>query len=341
MSEFENLVATFSNRLQLFGYTLKPHLSNGAPVRVVFPESFFEYAVVAIPDVHLSNAGPGDVFFNNDPTKPKRLAATLRSLLNIMNSSPVVPIVAVQLGDWFDVWRTSGGDVCSVDYGPIQNAAAYSEILDLDAELGLSHVIGNHDASFLRALPDRRTRQCGVFGLGLWLGDCVYSMHGHQSDIAVPANSKSDEFFVAAATTMARLIPGENTFEAYIDRYGTDQGLKNWLLSGFGILRGDPQPQPWPKDPATPPAGIQADFVLREGKDTIARVAQEAAKITIPVAQKAQVVIVGHSHIPSISFSTAGDYPVVIIDAGSWTYDQTNILLAADDTAAVFDVVCL
>src|SRR6185295_210916 len=103
----------------------------------------------------------------------------------------------MQLGDWFDVWRSSGHDSASMSYGPIQNAPIYGRILDLDAQIGLAHIIGNHDASFLNALPDRRSGQAGSFCVAGWLGRTVYAIHGHQSEIEPPPNLEADQFFVA------------------------------------------------------------------------------------------------------------------------------------------------
>ena len=338
MAGFNEFVTAFSQSLGSSGYTIRHHAPNGTPVQVVFSDPIFQTPLIAIPDIHLSDAGPGDIFLSGGADKPKQLAAVLRATLDLLNSHPT-STQAIQLGDWFDVWRTAGGDVRSTYFGPIQNAAVYKEILDLDAQIGLAHVIGNHDASFVRALPDRRVQQPSLFRLGFWLGQSVYAMHGHQTDIAPPVNAASDQFFVAAATTLAEFIPGVSTFEAYIDRFGTGNGIKEWLLSGFGLLRGDPPLQQRPLDPATPPVGVQGSFVQREGRDNIAHVVSEVSNLPASHGRAARLVIVGHSHVPCVAFSTASGPPVVIIDAGSWTYDQANILIAAEDTAAVFDVV--
>lgn len=337
MARFDEFVAAFSETLAPSRYTIKPTETGGVPVRVVFPDAIFQVPLIGIPDVHLANAREGDIFLASGAEKAQRLAAVLRTVRDLMYAHPT-STQAIQLGDWFDVWRAAAGDVQSTQYGAIQNAAVYREILDLDAQIGLAHVIGNHDASFLHALPDRRVQQPHLFRLGFWLGQNVYAMHGHQSEMTPPANAPSDQFFVAAATTLAEFIPGVTTFEAYVDRFGTGNGIKEWLLSGFGALQEDPGPQARPHDPDPAPPGVQANLVLREGRDTIARVVREVSKLTASHGRSARLVVVGHSHAPCVAVSRGGEQPTVIIDAGSWAYSQATVLLAAHDTAAVFDV---
>jgi UDP-2,3-diacylglucosamine pyrophosphatase LpxH len=337
MADFQAFVAAFSAALQPHGYEIRAHISGATPVQAVFDDVMFQVPLIAIPDIHLGDAGPGDVFMAHAPDKALRLAATLRATSSIMNAHPAAT-QALQLGDWFDLWRTDGGDVRSTKFGKIQNAAIYREILDLDAQIGLPHLIGNHDASFLRALPDRRVQQPGSFRLGFWLNQSVYAMHGHQTELLPPPSAASAEFLVAAATTLAEFIPGVTTFEAYVDRFGPGKGIKEWLLSCLGLLRQDPQPVQRPIDASVSPPGVRAQFVQRENREDIARLAAEVSKLPASHGRSARLVIVGHSHAPCIAFSNV-PRPTVIVDAGSWAFDQANILLAANDTVGVFDVV--
>jgi len=344
MSDFDEMLGSFTGQLRNQGYALRPTAVPGvagAVVKCVFSSPVFDNPIVAIPDVHLGDGSAGDIFLAGSNDAVSRLVAVMTTLKNLLNQ-PGAEISAIQLGDWFDVWRAEGGDVQAAQFGAIQNVAAYRQILDLDAELGLAHIIGNHDASFLGALPDRRVTQPGLFRLGFWLGQKVYAMHGHQTDIAPPANLPSDQFFVAAATTMAEFVPGVTTFEAYADRFGNVDGVVQWLLSCFGLLRRDPGPQPRPPDTQALPTNVlEATLVLREARDDIARVAREVSALPQSNGRSASVVIVGHSHAPCVSVSRTTDSPTVILDAGSWTYGQGSVLIAAEDTAAVFDVVAL
>jgi hypothetical protein len=43
--------------------------------------------------------------------------------------------------------------------------------------------------------------------------------------------------------------------------------------------------------------------------------------------------------VPCAAWTDVAGKPLVVIDAGGWVYKQANLLIAAEDTIAVFDVV--
>jgi len=293
--------------------------------------------IVAIPDVHLGDGGAGDIFYaglGGTGEKLARLLALFSAVHSLLDAGQGAR--AVQLGDWFDVWRTAGSDVKSMQYGGIQNALVYQPLLDLDAQIGLAHLVGNHDASFLDAVPDRRAAQSDRFRLGFWLGSNVYALHGHQSDLDPPQNATEDEIAVAVASTLAQFVPGVTTFEAYLDRFGTGSGIWNFMLD-LRHLRDDPGPQP--RNPLAAPPGMTGPFVDRECNERLTAIVE---KVSAASNRDTELLIVGHSHNPCISWAPKSDgRPLLIVDAGGWPYDQTNVLLAAGDTVAVYDVVRL
>jgi hypothetical protein len=334
MPAFAEMVRSLNALLQAHDCRLAP-----TSTRVVFDSAKFGTPIFAIPDVHLCDGTGGDVFFHGRADKPRRLAAVLRAIYEYQRQHPMSSRV-VQLGDWFDLWRLTGTDPRHMSYGAIQNVPAYREILELDAALGLAHVIGNHDAGFLDSLPDRRVAQPHLFRLGFWLGSNVYALHGHQTDIVPPRGAAFDETALHLATVMGRFIPGTSSFEAYLDRMGILPGLARWLLDAVHRVRDDPGPQPRAADPRALPAGVRSgSFMSREHRDQLARIAHQVGTLPESHGRSPEVVIVGHSHAPCAAWSDVTGKPIVLIDAGAWVYEQANLLLAADDTIAVFDVL--
>jgi len=334
MASFTDTVSAFNTLLKPSGYALRPTIA-----RVVFKSVLFGTPIFALPDVHLCDGGGGDIFFHDNPDKPRKLQAVMQCMFDYMTTHPM-SARAVQLGDWFDIWRVTGNNPQHMTYGAIQNAQAYQAILDLDARIGLAHLIGNHDAGFLNALPDRRATQPQLFRSGFWLGGSVYAMHGHQTDIVPPTSSSFDEAAVAIATTIAGFIPGVTSFEAYVDRLGFGAGIGRWLLDSLLNVREDPGPQPRQEDRRPPPPNVrQGQFVLRENVDQLATIAHQVGLLPGSQGRSADVVIVGHSHTPSATWTDVTGKPVVVVDAGAWVYDQANLLIAAEDTIAVFDVI--
>jgi hypothetical protein len=267
MSRFVDTVAALNTLLGSRGYAISP-----TTTKVVFHERMFGTPIFAIPDVHLCDGEDGDIFINGDADKPHKLAAVLRAIHDYQMQHPMSSR-AIQLGDWFDVWRVCGADPKNLSYGAIQNVEAFQEILALDAQIGLAHLLGNHDGSFLNSLPDRRVAQPNLFRLGFWLGSNVYAMHGHQTDIAPPSASSFEAAALAAATVIGRFVPGIATFEAYIDRLGVLPGLGRWLSDSLFALREDPGPQARPMDRSTPPSAVKSGtFDVREGLDHLATI---------------------------------------------------------------------
>lgn len=333
MITHDQLVAEW-NALLAPRYRLSAGLSSG-PATMKIPAGVLTGPLVAIPDVHLGDAGDGDIFYDGDADNVARLEAVLQATYTTLGRHP--DATAVQLGDWFDVWRASGGDVKSTDYGGIQNASAYANILDLDAKIGLKHLVGNHDASFLNAIPDRRAQQASSFRLGAFLGSSVYAMHGHQTDLTPPQNSWSDELFVAIATAAASFVPKVTTFEAFVDRgYGAGSVIGGWLLSALGLLRDDPGPSSRPRDTRAGAPDPDANFVVRENVDVLASIVTKVAAQKNVAAPK--LLVVGHSHAPCVAWTETSAGPLLVADAGGWVYGQANVLLAAGDRLTVFDV---
>jgi hypothetical protein len=334
MATFAEIVRTLNASLHPRGYRLAP-----TSTALVFNSVKFGTPIFAIPDVHLCDGQGGDIFFHGRPDKPRRLVAVLQAIFDYQVQHPMSSR-ALQLGDWFDLWRLTGTDPRHMTYGAIQNVPLYREILELDAAIGLAHLIGNHDAGFLDSLPDRRVAQPHLFRLGFWLGANVYALHGHQTDLVPPAGVASHEALLYLATLMGRFVPGTTKFEAYLDRMGILPGLGRWLLDTLSHVRDDPGPQPRPPDPrGAPPGVLSGSFSRREHVDQLVRIAHQVGLLPESHGRSPDVVIVGHSHSPCAAWSDVTGKPVVLVDAGAWAYNQANLLVAAENTLTVFDVV--
>jgi UDP-2,3-diacylglucosamine pyrophosphatase LpxH len=334
MASFDEVVTELRGSLQRRSQNLRP-----TSVSVAFASPIFDSPILAIPDVHLCAGADGDIFLEGHVERARKLEAVLGAIGDYLDQHPLSSY-AIQLGDWFDIWRVCGSDPKNMTYGSIQNAAVYQKILDLDARLGLPHVIGNHDAGFLRSLPDRRASQPALFRLGFWIGRNVYALHGHQTDLSPPIGASWDALAVHLATLIGSIAPDITHFEEYIDRQGTGPGIATWLRDSLLGIREDPPPSPRPPDNGRPPPNVRAgQFVVREDVDTLASIVEKVSTLPESHARTADVLLVGHSHAPCASWTDITGRPTVVIDAGCWVYGQANLLVAAGDTITVFDVV--
>lgn len=332
MTTFDQVLSEFGTLLARDAHAVKP---TGVEAKFTGPR--FDEPIFAVPDVHLCDGKGGDIFLDGKPGKAGKLAATLRAIYDYRTKQASR---AVQLGDWFDIWRVCGKDPMNMAYGAIENAAAFTHILDCDSALGLPHVIGNHDAAFLNAIPNRRAAQPHCFRPGFWVGRNVYALHGHQTTLTPPAGKKFDQVVVHAATVLGQFIPGATSIQQFIDQQHIAADVKQWLKETFTGQHEDVDANHRVKNPIAPPAPIlSGDFVVRENQQELLSLVAAVEALPASVGRTADLVLVAHSHVPCVSWSQIGTRPVVLADAGAWTYDKAHVLIAAGDTVAVFHVV--
>lgn len=333
MPIFQQVVDEFSSLLLRDGHSLAP-----TGVEVKFNQSVVDTPIFAVPDVHLCDGEGGDIFLDGKPEKAAKLAATLRAMHDYRDTHPQ-SARAVQLGDWFDIWRVCGKNPMDMAFNKIQNADAFTAILDWDARLGLPHIIGNHDAAFLNAVPNRRAAQAQFFRSGLWLGNNVYAMHGHQTSIIPPMGSAFDQLAVHVATVLGGFIPGVTKIEQFIDGQQIAGEIKHWIKEVFTGSHEDMGAHLRPRNTSPLPAPIASgDFVMREDLAALIAIVHQVEQMAGSHGRAADLVLVGHSHVPCVSWLSLGTRPVVLVDAGAWVYDQSNFLIAAGDTVSVFNV---
>lgn len=305
-------------------HRLSPELPEGS-VTVRLPRGVLARPLVAIPDCHLADGSEGDEFFDDDPANVARLEAVLGALGALVRRQP--DVCALQLGDWFDLWRANAS--------AIEDAPLYRRVHELDAAIGLPHLIGNHDASFVNVPP--RGRAASAFRLGDFLMPEVYALHGHQAHVASTNDEGFDQAVVAAATTLARFVPGVRTLEAFIDSdLDAEDALKAVLKRTLGVAHGDPPPRARPVDPRGGSPDPETTFAAREDSDALAAIVANVASASRCAMPK--LAVVGHSHNPCVAWSDAGDAPLVIVDAGACVFGRFNLLVGAGDRVTVFDL---
>ena len=307
-------------------WKLSPDLPEGS-VTARLPAGVLTAPLIAIPDCHLSDADEGDEFFDDDAANVARLEAVLRAAGALLARHPDARVI--QLGDWFDLWRASSGAV--------QDAPAYKTVLELDAAIGLRHIIGNHDATFVNEVPRLRAGDPSAFRLGDFLMPSVYAIHGHQGHVGSADDDGFDRTVVAAATAVARFIPGVRTFEEFVDSdLDAEAALKALVQKTFGTAHGDPAPAARPRDARGGAPDPDAPFVVRENADVIAAIVSNVATMSRQPMPK--LVLVGHSHNPCVAWSNVAETPTILADAGACVFGRFNLLLGAGDRITVFDV---
>jgi hypothetical protein len=353
MSFYQDKLQAFRTFLAARGYHVR--VANAAvpdglaaPVTVGFPSSVLgQQSLIAVPDVHISDGTAGDIFLDGDAENVTRFTATLAAINDYWKAEDAAGASAsvLQLGDWYDVWRAIGHDATQAQFAKIDNVPAYQTLLALDKQLDLAHLIGNHDASFTHALPDRRVSDGDRFRFGFGLAESngrCFALHGHQVDELVGVPSPPHDQKVVWLSTLA----AEHGFSAvrgledFFDKEGASAGaFFHWLTALVGLNR--PDPVPTPRVRKEPPAGFIGSFVEREGNEQLVQIASKACQKLYASPNPLELLIVGHSHKPCISWTQHPDsqQPVIVVDAGSWVQGAAQILFGADDHITVFDIV--
>ena len=287
-------------------------------------------AAIVIPDVHLG-IGQGDSFQEGDAGRTARLERFLAALAQLRQTLEPGRFAAVQLGDFFDVMRTSAPAASFEDRLGIV-LQAYPTVASQATALPLLHCIGNHD----HELFDHRA-ELGRFGINAHivraLGPGVLAFPGN--DIVSLENI---QLSVDYQTWLLSLVQSVVTMPVVGDAVEALQRFFDTSLADPIFTDLDHTSLPWPPAPAgaAVPAGLSAPWVVRD----------DAAQLGVPllaweqsVRQDLRVGIVGHSHRPGISWTEVADgQSIPLVDAGSWTYGRTSFAVVGSDGVGVAEL---
>jgi len=234
---------------------------------------------------------------------------------------------ALQLGDWFDIWRVCGSD------RPMSTTATSRMPASTRTSSRSTPASGCRTSSAtttqaLRSLPDRRAGQPIISA-----SDSGSVATSTRCTVTKPISRRPrlswDQLAVHIATLVAAIAPRVTTLEQYIDRLGDGPGVARWLrdsvLAFAKILRSS--------------IALRTMVRRRQRSLRILRRTRErrcvrehrrqgwgAAAIA---GRAADVVIVGHSHAPCVAWTEVTGRPIVVVDAGSCVYGRANLLLMA------------
>jgi UDP-2,3-diacylglucosamine pyrophosphatase LpxH len=268
---------------------------------------------VVIPDVHLGWGN--DIFRFGDPNRGARLERFLLLLAELRQE--VKDLAIVQLGDWYDLWRTEPGTFAEKKHAIDQQ---YAGIMAAARALNVQYCIGNHDAAFYAQPPLASDIDIAIARqLG---GPDIVCFHGH--DFVTLQN------IVVEAAADAAVVQAINIFDTAVPILGT---LASWIQ-----MVGDHTRDPWYEEPtslAWKPAAVglpdwDAPWVDRGGAVQIGPVIRSAEHAQ--ANQHVKLAFVGHTHRPGISWSPiAPNRSIPLIDAGSWTYGRAEFALVCED----------
>ncbi len=292
-----------------------------------------EQILVAIPDMHLSDGGAGDVFVGLPHGQLSRFSRLIGALASAKAAFPATRIV--QLGDLYDVWRAypEYRDHPSSDYRRIEQA--YGPVLGrLTQELRARVCIGNHDA-ILGLYPPSWARTpsgpTGRLAYGHLLGGGrVLAFHGHQeAHVEEAMAAQGGEDTVKIATLAAGL------WKAPSQMLQEELDLASELVSDPEWSLSDMLARHWPFVAAPPGEHgyCSPAWCARNGRERLGRLASE-----VPGAANLRLILVGHSHCPGISMTEIRGRMVPLVDAGSWIQGKSQIVIAEEGRLTLFSV---
>jgi hypothetical protein len=288
-------------------------------------------AAIIIPDVHLG-IGRGDCFQETDPTRVARFASFLNVLARLRDSLPPQRFAAVQLGDFFDVTRTTAPGA-SFDTRLDILFGAYPEIMRVATALPLLHCIGNHDHELFDNRAELPARGINAHIVRA-LGGGVLAFHGNDfvslADVELDVNYQTWLLsLVQSVVTMPVIGPAIDALQRYFDASLQDPIFGDTNNTSLA----------WPVPPAGSvfPAGWSAPWVFRDGA---AQLGQPLLCWEQDVGQQVTLAILGHSHRPGIGWTQIGfNRRVPLVDVGSWTYGRTNFAVVGTDGIGVAELV--
>lgn len=275
-------------------------------------------AAIVIPDVHLGWGN--DVFRFNDPYRERRLERFL-DIVAAFRQSLGGAVDVVQVGDWYDFWR-SPGFTSSKAKAIIESQ--YPGVITRAQTLGLRHCIGNHDAAFAevdirRGLDVEIVRTIGT-------SNRVLCLHGHDTETlaSIAVDGTATAIGLNILNLFDSTVPLLGLLGSFVQRVVDQSSMDPWS--------NDPASLPWPKALVPGPVGWAAPWV---GRDAATQLGAAISGFELCVQQQVQIVFLGHSHRPGISWSPVAGRRVPIVDVGSWTYGRTEFAVVCPDGAGI------
>jgi hypothetical protein len=272
-----------------------------------------EVAIV-IPDVHLG--WNNDVFRFNDPSRERRLERFF-DVLGVLRNQLPGKFEIVQVGDWYDFWRSPG--FTSAKAKAIIESQ-YPGVVARARNLGVRHCVGNHDA----ALAETAIRSGMDVEIVRTLGTAhrVLCLHGHDTEslASIVVNGTGEAIGLNILNIFNSTVPLLGVLGSFVQRVIDGSSKDPWSENPASV--------PWPKAAVPGPAGWAAPWV---GRSSAVQLGAAISGFELCVSQEMQVVLVGHSHRPGISWSPVAGRRVPVVDVGSWTYGRAEFAVVCPD----------
>lgn len=273
----------------------------------------FEAAIV-IPDVHLGWGN--DVFRFNDPAREQRLERfldVLGAFRNFLQGKTTV----VQVGDWYDFWRAPGFTHAKAK-AIIESQ--YVGVVARARDLEVRHCVGNHDAAF--AEVDIRHGLDVEIVRSIGAANRVLCFHGHDTATlqSIAVDGTAEAIGLNIFNLFNSTVPLLGALGTIIQRVVDGSSRDPWS--------DDPASVPWPKAKVQGPTGWAAPWTGRDGATPLGAA---ISGFELCIQKEVQVVLVGHSHRPGISWSPIAGRRVPIVDVGSWTYGRAEFAVVCPD----------
>lgn len=326
----------FVRELSRHGVTLTPLLQEARTATLTWDTRVTgpvmgERILVAIPDMHLSDRGPGDVFVGLSAGQRECLLRLLDALIGSKASFPDLRVV--QLGDIYDVWRAypEYKDHPTANYRRIEEA--HGDIIGkLTQELRARVCVGNHDAPMGLYPPSWARGPSGPTGQlaygHTFASGRVLTFHGHQTEvIGQEMAAQGGMEVVELATMAASILPGASQSA----QRALDLATVFFEDPNLSFVHGH-----WPL--VGRPPDLLDGFSSPVWCNRQARTELEQIVSLIPGAESFRLAVVGHSHCPGISWLDVKGRRIPLVDAGSWIQDKRQVMIAVEGSLTLYSV---
>ncbi len=324
-------------QLEKLGLRPRRALFGGVPVELEWtpdPQNpvLDDRVLVALPDLHLGDGGKADIFRGTAGGRHRaRFTKFLRALVackqELARSNRRLSVV--QVGDCYDVWRAFPfhSNIRGRTYAAIQ--AAYAEIIALLVdELDTRFCVGNHDSVLATSPPDWGFGGGRIAYAQRFCSGRVFAFHGHQGDqLADELAGQHGQTWVALGSTLAGVANAagmalQKALDRHEDAFPGDDGG-------------------WPEGPS-PEAGSRwrarrwSDYGPRRGR--FERVLAAMAQASPAVERPVQLLLVGHTHRPGVTWLAREGRTIPVVDVGSWTYGRSQFGVVTEGNASLWEL---
>jgi|GEM_PF-1241426 UDP-2,3-diacylglucosamine pyrophosphatase LpxH len=274
-----------------------------------------EKLTVCIPDMHLLEKGPIDIFLDGHQEYEERFLSLLDFLLSLKQEEGA-GLEIIQIGDFFDLWKAKGNTNLILSY--------YTNIVGLLGKVKPQYVVGNHDIDLVRWYKDQKEtfgRKWRHYTTVSGKLRVIYE-HGFQADFF----NNQDSWSGVIGREITKIVGMMEYIDPDIDEVlGSAWDSVVRVFDKYNVFT-----------PVNDPQGFNAHEYLRYYVNLLSRYnSGQTFDHYGPEDMDLGLVVIGHTHNARLVQMPQDERIYYLLDCGAWVHGKHEIGVVSGKDMAV------